>query len=94
MSRHHAIAGSGADDDGVVIREFSRRGNRRILIDLIVRGFRDIRRNQFRHPFDRDLRAAFARTFSRRLGHFLHVTIGRIIQHQHFNHVTSPYPDL
>ena len=90
LRRHAAEAGAGADDDGVVIGEFVDLRDRRGLVELVVRRFRDIRRHQFGHPLDVDRGAGFARAFGNGIRHRLDVAVGGIIENENFCHGWSP----
>ena len=66
---HPAEARAGADDDGVVVDEIIDLGDRRGLIELVMRGLCDIRRHEFGHALDIDGGACFARAFGNGIRH-------------------------
>jgi len=88
---HPAKARAGADDDGVVIGEVFDFGDRRRLIEPVVRCFRDFFRHQLGHAFDVDGRAGFAGAFGDGVRHGLDVTVGGVIEYENFCHGGSPW---
>ena len=86
LRRHAAEAGAGADDDGVVVGEVLDLGDRRSLIELVIRGFGDFGRHQFGHALDVDRGAGFARAFGDGVRHRFDMAVGGIIEDENFCH--------
>ncbi|MNV76914.1 hypothetical protein D3C71_1702980 [compost metagenome] len=86
LRRHPAEARAGADDDGVVVLQVGDLGDRRGLVELVVRLARDVLGHQLGHALDVDLRAGFARAFGHGLGHLFAVAVSGVIQHQDLRH--------
>jgi len=82
---HAAVAGGGADDDGVVVGQFGGGGDGRGLVQLGAGALGHVLGHQLRDPLDDGLGALhFAHALGHGLGHLLHVAPGGVIQDQHF----------
>ena len=83
---HAAESRRRADYDRVVVRKLARRGDRRGLIKLEMRGLGDRLGDGFGHALHLNRRARGARAFGDRVGHRLDVAVSGIIEYEHLRH--------
>ena len=86
---HVAEAGRRAEDDGVVVGELLRVGDRRRLIDLHAGAAHDLLRHQLGHALDGDLHAVDGAGAMRdRIGQRLDVAVGAVIENEQSRRVS------
>src|ERR1700730_3256660 len=73
LCRHVAETCGRAKYDGVVVDEIIDVRDRRNLVELVMRGYRYLVRDELGNPLDVDFRARHARAFGLRMGHPLDI---------------------
>src|ERR1700738_2980156 len=79
LRRHVTETCGRAKYDGVVVDEIIDVRDRRNLVELVMRGYRCLMRDELGNALDIDYRARHARAFGLRMGHPLDMTVARII---------------
>src|SRR5690606_26481899 len=94
LAAHVAEPGAGTEDDGIVIGQFGRAGDRRGLVPLAAGLLEGLLRNRLGNPLDGDLGAGdLAGAGGDGFRHLLHMAVHRVIKYKNFCHLLSPALD-
>lgn len=80
MWRNNEIESWGEDNDGIIIWKIERSGNRRLMIDIVMRRFRKLIWKKLGKKIKSKIWEELERKLRRRIRNMLNVEIGRIIK--------------